>query len=119
MGDGGVGFPVHDRLSLRSRITYGGVELQILSVDYKYQRKGLGGRLIEWGTDELERRQVPSIIVATQAGYGLYMKSGFVTQDTWDEDLSRWGGSGSYMNAVLTRYPQETGKAEAKAAETD
>ena len=66
---------------------------------------------MEWGVDELERRQVPGVIVATEAGYGLYVKCGFVVQETWDEDLAKWGGRGGYMNAVLTRYPKKIGEA--------
>ena len=60
---------------------------------------------MKWGTDELERRQLPGIIVASEAGYGLYIKFGFEPQGKWDEDLEKWGGRGRYMNTVLTRYP--------------
>ena len=87
------------------------VELSTLNVGTSYQRKGLGGRLMDWGINELERRQVPGLIVATEAGYELYSKRGFEGREIWDEDLTRWGGSGNDMNAVLTRYPKKREKA--------
>lgn len=62
---------------------------------------------MQWGTDELERRQLSSLIVATEAGYELYVKHGFKPVETWDQDLEPWGGKGIYKNTLLTRYPKE------------
>ncbi len=87
------------------------LELVNLSVDMQYQRQGLGGRMMEWGIEELERKHLPSVIIATEAGYGLYLKYGYTLQETWHVDLSKWGGKGTYMNALLTRYPHNWGEA--------
>ena len=61
---------------------------------------------MEWGVQESERRQLPSTVVSTQAGYGLYVKHGYEEQERWEADLTNYGGGGTYFNAILTRYPK-------------
>ena len=64
--------------------------------------------LMKWGTDKLEEIKVPGFIVATDQGYGLYIKHGFREVERWEVDMGRWpqwGGNGTYMNVFLTRHP--------------
>lgn len=61
---------------------------------------------MEWGTDKLERESLPSVIVSTVAGYGLYEKWGYKMQEQYFVDLDKIGGEGMYFNAVMTRYPK-------------
>ncbi|KAK3168163.1 hypothetical protein OEA41_004609 [Lepraria neglecta] len=58
--------------------------------------------------DKLEEMKVPGFIVATDQGYGLYIKHGFREVERWEVDMGRWpqwGGNGMYMNVFLTRHP--------------
>lgn len=67
--------------------------------------------LMKWGTDKLEEMQVPSVIIATPQSYGLYIKHGYKEVGRWEIDMGRWpqwGGSGTYKNVFLTRYPAKT-----------
>ena len=70
-----------------------------------YQRKGLGSQLMKLGEEEFNKRQVPSIIVSTEAGYGLYLKYGYQVQERYVVDMAKYGGEGTYFNAVLTKSP--------------
>jgi len=60
-------------------------ELRMLSTDPKYQRKGLGTQLVQWGLEQVEAqaKENPGSIdgaylVASLAGVRTYEKSGFV-----------------------------------------
>lgn len=64
--------------------------------------------LMKWGTDKLEETKVPGFILASEQGYGLYIKHGFHEVDRWEVDMGQWpqlGRSGSYKNVFLTRQP--------------
>lgn len=83
-------------------------ELVSLNTLPKYQRRGIGSMLMEWGTDKLEEMQVPSFIIASSQGYGLYIKHGYKEIERWEIDMGRWsqwGGNGMFKNFFLTRYP--------------
>nr|POF15165.1 hypothetical protein CFP56_42053 [Quercus suber] len=56
------------------------VSLDILAVDPKYQRMGVGGLLVKWGTDEADRQGVEAVVESSVFGKGLYLKNGFVFQ---------------------------------------
>ena len=62
--------------------------------------------MIEWGIEEIEKWNLPSVVMATQAGYGLYLECGYKPQEVWQVDLPQWGGEGTYMKAIMTRYPK-------------
>lgn len=74
----------------------------------EYQRQGLGGRLMTWGENILEKKQLQSVIVSTPAGFGLYKRRGYEVQEQYTVDLEKGGGQGTYFNAVLTRFPKST-----------
>ena len=62
--------------------------------------------LMKWGIDKLEEMKVPGFIVATDQGYGLYLKYGFKEIERWEFDMNQWSpGKGMYMNVFLTRFP--------------
>ena len=96
------------------------VELVSLNTLPKYQRQGIGSMVMRWGTGKLEEMQVPSFIVSSEQGYGLYMKHGYKEVDRWEVDMGRWpqwGGNGMYMNAFLTRYPAKPTQVETGGSE--
>ena len=113
MGDGGVSiYCTHPNaffpsMSLTSGSTNATLETELdyLNVHPEYQRKGLGGRLMEWGEEEFTKRDVPSVIAATEAGFGLYLKHGYEERQRYYVDLGKFGGEGRYFNAVLTKFP--------------
>jgi GNAT superfamily N-acetyltransferase len=51
----------------------------IIAVDPKYQRCGIGTRLLQWGLEQAERERVPVALEASEKGFGLYKKMGFKT----------------------------------------
>jgi len=57
--------------------------LDNLCVDFRYQRMGIGGKLLEWG---IEKAKGLSLDVQTEAGpmgVGLYRKMGFEQVGVW------------------------------------
>lgn len=51
--------------------------LAFLCVSPKYQRRGIGGLLIDWGLDKAARESVPASVEASPAGEALYQRKGF------------------------------------------
>ena len=76
--------------------------------------------LMRWGTDKLEEMQVPSFIISTDQGHGLYIKHGYKEIERWEIDMGRWpqwGGNGMYKNIFLTRYPAKPAQPETGGSE--
>jgi N-acetylglutamate synthase-like GNAT family acetyltransferase len=48
-----------------------------LGVSPKWQRTGIGKRLLQWGIDRCEEEQVSAALVSTEVGKPLYEKMGF------------------------------------------
>lgn len=95
-------------------------ELVSLNTLPKYQRRGIGSMLLRWGIDKQEEIRVPSFIISTDQGYGLYMKHGYREIERWEIDMGRWpqwGGNGLYKNVFLTRYPAEPAQHETGGSE--
>ncbi|KAL6720988.1 hypothetical protein ACLMJK_000088 [Lecanora helva] len=81
-------------------------ELESLSTLPKYQRQGIGSMVMEWGNRRQEEVKLPGFIQATDQGFGLYAKHGYVEKERWEFDLGNWsdlGGSGMYKNVFLVR----------------
>jgi ribosomal protein S18 acetylase RimI-like enzyme len=55
----------------------GYVWLQFIGIDPSFQRRGLGGKLMQWGMDRARIERVPAGLVASPQGVGLYQKWGF------------------------------------------
>jgi predicted N-acetyltransferase YhbS len=53
------------------------IDLNSLAVDAKYQRKGIGRMLVQWGIDRAAEEGKDVIIVANPTGSALYQKMGF------------------------------------------
>nr|POE88075.1 hypothetical protein CFP56_11304 [Quercus suber] len=56
------------------------VSLDILAVDPRYQRMGVGDLMVKWGIEEADRQGVEAVVESSRFGKGLYMKNGFVFQ---------------------------------------
>ncbi|KAK1757968.1 puromycin N-acetyltransferase [Echria macrotheca] len=59
--------------------------LMILSVDPDFQRRGVGGMLLNWGLEHAKADGKPAFLVATPQGRGLYERHGFkAVSDAFD-----------------------------------
>lgn len=56
----------------------------------KYQRKGIGAKLLRTVIDISDSERVPTFLVASAEGYGLYKRLGFEDLGTWTIDNGRW-----------------------------
>jgi GNAT superfamily N-acetyltransferase len=80
--------------------------LQELYVRPEFQRKGLGGRLVEWGLQKAEERGLQVYIESTEKGLGLYLKYGMTEVDRVDVDLEPWGAkNGEWNRYALLHKP--------------
>ena len=74
--------------------------LTILCVDEKYQRRGIGKRLLEWGAKTADREGVATGLVSSPAGSGLYKRCGYREAEKIkygpieDWGMIRWPGGG-------------------------
>jgi len=68
--------------------------MAILAVEPKFQRMGVGRKLLEWGLDMADREGLEAFIEASPAGKPLYEKMGWREVGFTDVDLKRWGWEG-------------------------
>lgn len=68
--------------------------MAILAVEPKFQRMGIGKKLLEWGLDMADREGLETFIEASPAGKPLYEKMGWRVVGFTDVDLRRWGWKG-------------------------
>lgn len=71
------------------------LELRNLVVAPKYQRRGIGARLLEDGLREADARGIQAVLAASPDGLGLYKKHGFVVFEALSFNLWEYeGGEG-------------------------
>jgi N-acetylglutamate synthase-like GNAT family acetyltransferase len=61
-----------------------------LMVHPDHQRKGIGGLLLQSITEKADAANVPTLIVSSVEGHGLYKKHGFESLGTWTVDNEEW-----------------------------
>ncbi|KAL9621903.1 MAG: hypothetical protein Q9160_003724 [Pyrenula sp. 1 TL-2023] len=86
-------------------------ELDIMMVDERYWRRGVGRMLLEWGTGQAGMEGVPAVVMASPMGKKFYERGGFVPierQRGFDE-LFECGEEGTW---TLIWEPEEGGKGE-------
>lgn len=82
-------------------------ELRNIAIHPKYQRRGIGCRLMEEGLAEADRLGLQSILAASPEGEGLYKRYGFVEFDVMNFKLWEYeGGEGMGLaKNVMMRRP--------------
>jgi GNAT superfamily N-acetyltransferase len=68
--------------------------MALLAVDPKWQRMGVGRRLLEWGLEKADKEGLECWIEASPAGKPLYEKVGWKEVGATDVDLRKWGWKG-------------------------
>lgn len=54
--------------------------LDICAIDPDHQRKGIGGKLVAWGTQKADEMGIDAVVESSVFGKGLYEKNGYVFQ---------------------------------------
>ncbi|KAJ2983913.1 hypothetical protein NQ176_g343 [Zarea fungicola] len=57
------------------------IYLASIAVHPDYQRRGIGGTLLDWGIDQADKLQVPIYTEASKDGFGLFIAYGFEKLD--------------------------------------
>ena len=83
-----------------------GPVMNILAVHPDYQRKGLGGRLLEPVLKQADKEGRKTYIEASKKGIGLYKKLGWVEVDEMLIDTRPHGGDIIERTAFMMRDPQ-------------
>lgn len=60
------------------------------------QRRGLGAKLLEWGTEQADKHGVIMALEATPAGLSLYKRFGFVEKEVIAADMKQFGWTKPY-----------------------
>ncbi|KAI7475334.1 hypothetical protein KC357_g4988 [Hortaea werneckii] len=81
------------------------VSLDILTIDPKYQRKGIGNALVQWGTRKADELGVEAVVESSVFGKALYEKNGFVFVRDYHmvSDDARWKDRPAGQFAWLVR----------------
>ena len=58
--------------------------LDNLCVDFRYQRKGIGALLLDWGIKHARNQRLPIQTEASPMGVGLYLKNNFKRIGVWE-----------------------------------
>jgi GNAT superfamily N-acetyltransferase len=82
-----------------------------LSVSPKHQRKGVGSKLLKWGTDKADEHGVFMWVHSSEASYKVYSNGGFEVVGVLDIDLDAWApapppgeGEGARWGRYVCRY---------------
>ena len=60
------------------------------------QRRGLGAKLLEWGTQQADELGVVMALEGTPAGLSLYKRFGFVEKEVIAADMKQFGWMNPY-----------------------
>ncbi|MCJ1379605.1 hypothetical protein MMC17_002707 [Xylographa soralifera] len=71
-----------------------------LYVRPEYQRRGIGGDLVEWGLKKADELEIVAYTEASAEGLGLYLKHGFREVDRVTVDLGDWGGEKGQLHSM-------------------
>ncbi|KAH7121447.1 acyl-CoA N-acyltransferase [Dactylonectria macrodidyma] len=61
-----------------------------LMIHPDYQRRGIGGKLLQTVIDRADAEGVPTILTSSKVAHGLYLKLGFEDLGVWTVDCEAW-----------------------------
>ncbi|QDS69341.1 hypothetical protein FKW77_003640 [Venturia effusa] len=93
------------------------LHLQILATDPKYQGRGAGRALCDWGIQLAARVSMPLTVFASPMGYNLYHKIGFIPVVNVQIRVPG-GDDGGVMLKAMTYIPQSVANAMKMEANT-
>lgn len=64
--------------------------LNLLAVSPKFQRRGVGALLVQYGLDIADRDGIESYLESTKPGYNLYKRSGFEDHSMINLEIGKW-----------------------------
>jgi GNAT superfamily N-acetyltransferase len=82
-------------------------ELLLMRIAPAYQRRGLGGMLLQWGLDRAREEGRRIICLAGPEGWKLYEKFGFRNLGEVEVNLEEFGGEEAYVHRVIVWDPRE------------
>ncbi|KAK0119291.1 hypothetical protein ONS95_008138 [Cadophora gregata] len=90
------------------------LHLALLMTDPRYQRRGIGTALLEWGHEMADREGVPCFLIASPVGHPLYAHVGWKEIGVMEVDLKEWAefakggdmGWGTYRFYYMLRLPR-------------
>ena len=88
--------------------------LNSLMTEPRYQRKGVGTALVEWGNAMADADIVPSFLRGSPFAYKVYLRCGWKVVEKFDVDLREWApggkrddmGYGNYSYYYMIRLPE-------------
>ncbi|KAL3421584.1 hypothetical protein PVAG01_08030 [Phlyctema vagabunda] len=80
--------------------------MSILAVRPKYQRQGVGSKLLARGLELADRNNSKTFIQASPTGLSLYLRHGWEEVDEIVLDFSSYGGPKEVKTALLIREPK-------------
>ncbi|KAK5996605.1 hypothetical protein PT974_01942 [Cladobotryum mycophilum] len=83
--------------------------LKLLHTDPAHQRRGAGGMLLTYITNEADRLGLEAYLEATPEGFPLYIKYGFEELDRHSVDFSKWGGDSEPESVLMLRKAKMSG----------
>lgn len=80
-------------------------DLQILVTTPAHRRRGAASQLVEWGTQRADQRGLKSVLMASEAGLGVYLKHGFKVVKEIEMDLRPYGVEATEVRRWMVREP--------------
>lgn len=80
-------------------------DLQILVTTPAHRRRGAASQLVEWGTKRADERGLKSVLMASEAGLGVYLKHGFKVVKEIEMDLRLYGLEATELRRWMVRDP--------------
>jgi GNAT superfamily N-acetyltransferase len=73
--------------------------------DPTHRRRGAASLLIEWGTQRADERGLKCVLMASEAGFGAYLKHGFKVVREVEMDLRPYGVEATELRRWMIREP--------------
>lgn len=80
-------------------------DLMILVTTPAHRRRGAASLLVEWGTQRSDEHGLKCVLMASEAGLGVYLKHGFKVVREVEMDLRPYGVEATELRRWMVREP--------------